>query len=46
VGWFGPDNLPPSTAGAQWWSSMAFAAINGEDFPTVYDAVRSPIWRA
>ena len=46
VGWFGPDNLPQSTAGAQWWSSMAFAAINGEDFPTVYDAVRSPIWRA
>ena len=35
-----------ATAGAQWWAPMAFAAINGEDFPTVFDAVRSPIWRA
>ena len=46
VGWFGPDELPMATAGAQWWSAMAFAAIAGEEFPTVYDAVRSPIWRA
>ncbi|MET0326387.1 MAG: NUDIX hydrolase N-terminal domain-containing protein [Ilumatobacteraceae bacterium] len=46
VGWFGPDELPTATAGAQWWSAMAFAAIEGQDFPTIYDAVRSPIWRA
>jgi ADP-ribose pyrophosphatase YjhB (NUDIX family) len=46
VGWFGPDSLPATTAGAEWWGPMAFAAINGEDFPTAFDAVRSPIWRA
>jgi ADP-ribose pyrophosphatase YjhB (NUDIX family) len=45
VGWFGPDELPPSTAGAQWWGPMAFAAVNGEEFPTSFDPVRSPIWR-
>ena len=41
-----PEDLPATTAGAAWWAPMAFAAINGEDFPTVFDAVRSPIWRA
>jgi ADP-ribose pyrophosphatase YjhB (NUDIX family) len=46
VGWFGPDDLPDATAGAQWWAPMAFAAINGEEFPTRFDEVRSPIWRA
>jgi ADP-ribose pyrophosphatase YjhB (NUDIX family) len=45
VGWFGPDDLPDATAGAGWWAPMAFAAINGEDFPTRFDEVRSPIWR-
>ena len=45
VGWFGRDALPEKTAGAQWWKDMAFAAIDGEDFATVYDEVRSPIWR-
>jgi ADP-ribose pyrophosphatase YjhB (NUDIX family) len=45
VGWFGPDNLPPTTAGAKWWAPMAFAAINGQHFPTAFDAVRTPIWR-
>ncbi len=46
VGWFGPDELPATTAGAHWWAPMAFAAINGEDVPTAFDAVRSPVWRA
>ena len=45
VGWFGPDELPATTAGAAWWGPMAFAAINGEDAPTAFDAVRSPVWR-
>jgi ADP-ribose pyrophosphatase YjhB (NUDIX family) len=45
VGWFGPDDLPTATAGAQWWGPMAFAAINGENFPTHFDDVRTPIWR-
>jgi ADP-ribose pyrophosphatase YjhB (NUDIX family) len=46
VGWFGPDELPANTAGAQWWAPMAFAAINGDELPTSFDPVRSPIWRA
>jgi ADP-ribose pyrophosphatase YjhB (NUDIX family) len=46
VGWFGRDALPEKTAGAQWWSEMAFAAIDGQPFDTVYDEVRSPIWRS
>lgn len=46
VGWFGRDALPEKTAGAQWWKDMAFDAIDGADFPTIYDAVRSPIWRS
>ena len=29
----------------QWWAPMAFAAINGEVFPTRFDEVRSPVWR-
>jgi ADP-ribose pyrophosphatase YjhB (NUDIX family) len=45
VGWFAEAALPPATAGAGWWAPMAFAAIRGEDFPTVFDAVRSPVWR-
>ena len=39
------DDLPATTAGAGWWAPMAFAAIRGEEFPTVFDAVRSPVWR-
>ncbi len=46
VGWFGPDALPEATAGAQWWAPMAFAAIRGDELPTHFDPVRSPIWRA
>lgn len=46
VGWFGPDDMPTAAAGVQWWGPMAFAAINGERFPTKFDEVRSPIWRS
>jgi ADP-ribose pyrophosphatase YjhB (NUDIX family) len=46
VGWFGPESLPAATAGAQWWAPMAFAAIQGEDIPTHFDPVRTPVWRA
>jgi ADP-ribose pyrophosphatase YjhB (NUDIX family) len=46
VGWFGRDALPERTAGTQWWKDMAFAAIDGASFDTVFDEVRSPIWRS
>jgi ADP-ribose pyrophosphatase YjhB (NUDIX family) len=46
VGWFGPDELPWPTAGAQWWGPMAFAAIAGERLPASFDPPRDPIWRA
>jgi ADP-ribose pyrophosphatase YjhB (NUDIX family) len=45
VGWFDENSLPETTAGAGWWGPMAFAAINGEEMPTVFDTVRSPVWR-
>lgn len=45
VGWFGRDELPEATAGAQWWGPMAFAAIAGEESPATFDPVRAPIWR-
>lgn len=45
VGWFSQDDLPERTAGAQWWSEMAFSAIRGEAVTTSFDSVRAPIWR-
>jgi len=45
VGWFGPSELPEATAGASWWAPLAFAAINGEEAPTVFDPPRDPVWR-
>ncbi len=45
VGWFGRDELPAATAGAQWWAPRAFAAIDGEPMTTAFDPVRSPVWR-
>ena len=45
VGWFARDALPEKTAGVTWWKDLAFAAIDGEEFPTIYDEVRTPIWR-
>lgn len=46
VGWFSRDALPDTTAGAQWWGPMAFAAISGDELTTTFDPVRSPIWRS
>jgi ADP-ribose pyrophosphatase YjhB (NUDIX family) len=45
VGWFGPDELPWPTAGAQWWGPMAFAAIRGEPMTASFDPPRGPVWR-
>ena len=45
VGWFGPDELPTPTAGAQWWGDMAFAAIAGDINPATFDAPREHMWR-
>jgi len=45
VGWFGREELPERTAGAQWWAEMAFSAIAGKEMNTSFDPVRSPIWR-
>jgi ADP-ribose pyrophosphatase YjhB (NUDIX family) len=45
VGWFGREQLPERTAGAQWWAEMAFSAIAGDEITTSFDPVRSPIWR-
>ncbi len=46
VGWFAEDSLPERTAGASWWAPMAFAAINGDESPTTFDPVRTPVWRS
>ncbi len=45
VGWFGPAAMPEATAGFQWWGSMAFAAINGEELDAKFDPVRPDVWR-
>ena len=42
VGWFARDALPEKTAGVQWWKDMAFDAIDGKPFDTVFDEVRTP----
>ena len=41
----GEHELPEHTAGAAWWSPMAFAAIRGEESPTLFDSPRNPVWR-
>lgn len=46
LGWYAADHLPEPTAGAAWWGPMAFSAIAGERPATVFDDVRSPIWRS
>jgi ADP-ribose pyrophosphatase YjhB (NUDIX family) len=45
VGWFNASNLPERTAGSHWWGPMAFAAIAGEELPTMFEPPRSPMWR-
>lgn len=44
VGWFGPDELPEPTAGADRWAEMAFAAIRGDDVGAWFDHPRDPPW--
>ncbi len=46
VGWFAEGSMPEGTAGAHWWGPSAFAAINGEQSPTRFDAPRDPMWRS
>jgi len=46
VGWFAEGSFPERTAGADWWSAMAFAAIRGEELPVQFEAPRDPVWRA
>ena len=45
VGWYGRDNLPHGTAGANWCGPMAFAAIDGAMMQAAFEPVRDPIWR-
>ncbi len=46
VGWFGRDQLPGPTAGADWWGPMAFAAIDGSLLHAAFEPPRAPVWRA
>lgn len=45
VGWYGRDALPWPTAGAEWWASMAFAAIDGNMLAATFEPPRAPVWR-
>jgi ADP-ribose pyrophosphatase YjhB (NUDIX family) len=45
VGWFARDALPREAAGAEWWSGMAFAAIDGAAVAAVFEPVRPQTWR-
>jgi 8-oxo-dGTP pyrophosphatase MutT (NUDIX family) len=45
VGWFGRDELPTPTAGAQWWAEMAFGAVDGSIQPATFDEPRPQMWR-
>lgn len=45
VGWFTEGALPEATAGASWWAPPAFAAINGDESATSFDAPRERVWR-
>lgn len=45
VGWFGPDDLPEPLAGGAQWRELAFAAIDGQEFPTIFDPPRDAPWK-
>lgn len=45
VGFFPRDGLPEPLAGGARWVDLAFAAIEGEQRPCVFDAPRTPPWR-
>ncbi len=46
VGWFPQDGLPEPLAGGGRWTTQAFRALRGEDVDVLFDAPRSPPWRA
>jgi ADP-ribose pyrophosphatase YjhB (NUDIX family) len=46
LGWFSEDNLPTPLVGVERWGPTAFAAIRGEPVEVLFDAPRSPTWRA
>lgn len=45
VGFFARDRLPQPLANQQRWADLAFRAIDGERFPSDFDAPRTPPWR-
>ncbi len=45
LGWFTPENLPTPLVSYERWGEHVFAAVNGEERPVFYDAVRGPVWR-
>jgi ADP-ribose pyrophosphatase YjhB (NUDIX family) len=45
VGFFPRDGLPQPLAGQHRWADLAFRAIDGEVFPSDFDAPRTPPWR-
>jgi ADP-ribose pyrophosphatase YjhB (NUDIX family) len=45
VGFFARDRLPQPLAGQHRWADLAFRAIDGETFPSDFDAPRTPPWR-
>jgi len=45
VGFFARDNLPWPVAGLPRWGELAFAAIDGVQFPTSFEPPRTPPWR-
>lgn len=46
AGWFTRDALPEPTLGADRWSGLIFAAIDGERRDVFYDDLRRPVWRS
>jgi ADP-ribose pyrophosphatase YjhB (NUDIX family) len=46
VGWFPEGGLPEPLAGGGRWTSQAFRALRGEEVNVLFDAPRSPPWRA
>jgi ADP-ribose pyrophosphatase YjhB (NUDIX family) len=44
VGWFGRDAMPTPLAGHDRWGGLAFAAIDGTDTGTYFDAPRDRPW--
>jgi ADP-ribose pyrophosphatase YjhB (NUDIX family) len=46
VGFFARDALPEPLAGFALWGEQAFAAIDGNAVEVLYDAPRTPPWRA